>query len=142
MSNIKLNFSRRRWLAVAATSFLVLPLGNVWAAPVVVEVIAFAHPPVVSALKPLRDWLSRQGGKLRVIEIDMETPAAERRLQSVGLKGHVPIVILIDGQYRHMRQDGSAVEFVSFPASPGTPPGAKSAWSPADVEAVLKPRLQ
>jgi hypothetical protein len=34
------------------------------------------------------------------------------------------------------------VEFVSFPAGPGTPPGVNGTWSAADVEAVLAPRLR
>ena len=135
-----LTHSRRQWLVTAAA--LVLSAGAAQAAPPVVEIVAFAHPPVQSALKPLRDWLAKQGGKLKVVEIDMETPEGEKRLQAVGVKGHVPIVVLVDGQYRHKRADGSTVEFVSFPAGPGTMPGIKSAWSSADVENVLKMRTQ
>jgi hypothetical protein len=71
-----------------------------------------------------------------------QSPQAERRLQAVGLKGHIPIVILIDGSYRYQRADGSPVEFVSFHAGPGTPPDVKGSWSAADVEAVLAPRLR
>jgi hypothetical protein len=120
---------------------MLLVAGAVEAAPPVVEIVAFAHPPVQSALKPLRDWLGAQGGKLKVIEIDMETPAGEKRLQAVGVTGHVPVVVLIDGQYRHKRPDGSTVEFVGFPAGPGTPPSVKGIWSAADVQAVLKARM-
>ena len=135
-----LTHSRRQWLVTAAA--LILSAGAAQAAPPVVEIIAFAHPPMQSALKPLRDWLAKQGGKLKVVEIDMETPEGEKRLQAVGVKGHVPIVVLVDGQYQHKRADGSTVEFVSFPAGPGTMPGIKSAWSSADVENVLKMRTQ
>ena len=135
-----LTHSRRQWLVTAAA--LILSAGAAQAAPPVVEIVAFAHPPVQSALKPLRDWLAKQGSKLKVVEIDMETPEGEKRLQAVGVKGHVPIVVLIDGQYRHKRADGSTVEFVSFPAGPGTMPGIKSAWSSVDVENVLKTRMQ
>jgi ABC-type glycerol-3-phosphate transport system substrate-binding protein len=135
-----LTHTRRQWLFTAAA--LILSAGAAQAAPPVVEIVAFAHPPVQSALKPLRDWLAKQGGKLKVVEIDMETPEGEKRLQAVGVKGHVPIVVLIDGQYRHKRADGSTVEFVSFPAGPGTMPGTKIAWSSADVESVLKTRPQ
>jgi len=119
---------------------LLLSSAAAQAAPPVVEIVAFAHPPVQSALKPLRDWLSAQGSKLKVVEIDLETPAGERRLKEIGIKGHVPVVVLVDGQYRHRRADGSTVEFVSFPAGPGTPPGVKGTWSAADVEAVVKSR--
>jgi hypothetical protein len=112
------------------------------AAQPVVEIIAFDRPPVQSALKPLRDWLAAQGTRLKVVEIDMKTPAGERRLRAVGVTGHVPVVILIDGQHLHKRVDGSAVDLVSFPAGPGTPPGVKGTWSTADVEPILKPRLK
>jgi hypothetical protein len=60
----------------------------------------------------------------------------------VGVTGHVPVVVLIDGQHLHKRADGSTVDLVSFPAGPGTPPGVKGTWSAADVEAILKPRLK
>lgn len=135
--------SRRRWLAIlmAAGASLTIPAVARAAQPVV-EVIAFAHPPVQSALKPLRDWLAAQGTRLKVVEIDMETPAGEKRLQAVGVTGHVPVVVLIDGHHQHKRSDGSAVDLVSFPAGPGTPPGVKGTWSAADVEAILKPRLK
>jgi len=135
-----MNHARRTWLAAASASCLALALDAVSAGPPVVEVIAFAHPPVQSALKPLRDWLARLGSKVRVVEIDMESPEAARRLQAVGLQGHVPIVILIDGQYRHRRADGSTVDFVNFPAAPGSPSGMKGSWSTEDIEVVLKAR--
>ena len=116
-------------------------MDSAWpASPPVVEIIAMNHPPVQSALKPLRDWLSSQGSKVRVKEIDIESADGERRVQAVGLKGHIPIVILIGGQFRHKRQDGSTVEFVSFPSGSGTPLGVTGTWSAADVEAVLKLR--
>lgn len=134
---------RRRWIATlmaTAASLSLLPAAH--AAQPVVEIVAFAHPPVQSALKPLRDWLAAQGAKVKVVEIDMETPAGEKRLRTVGVTGHVPVVVLIDGQHLHQRADGSAVDFVSFPAGPGTPPGVKGTWSTEDVATVLKPRLK
>lgn len=131
--------SRRHWLFTGAS--LLLAAAEAQAAPPVVEIVAFAHPPVQSALKPLRDWLGAQGARLKVIETDMESAAGEKRLKEIGIKGHVPIVVLVDGQYRHRRADGSVVEFVSFPSGPGTPPGVKGTWSAADVEAVVKSRL-
>jgi len=122
-------------VAVAAAS---LTIGAAWAAQPVVEIIAFAHPPVQSALKPLRDWLASQGSKLRIVEIDMESPEAEKRLAAIGLKGHIPIVVLVNGKYKHTRKDGSTVEFVSFPSGPGTPIGVKGGWSAEDVQVVIK----
>jgi hypothetical protein len=107
-----------------------------------IEIIAMAHPPVQGALKPLREWLAQQGGRLRVVEIDAESAEGEQRLQSAGLKGHVPIVILIDGKYRFQRQDGSTTEFVNFPAAAGNPTGFNGTWAAEDVEAVLLGRMK
>ncbi len=121
-----------------AALLLLLSMGVAWAARPVVEIIAFAHPPVQSALKPLRDWLASQGSKVRLVETDMETPTAEKRLVAIGLTGHIPIVVLVDGKFTFTRKDGSIVEFKSFPAGPGTPAGVKGAWSMQDVQAVLK----
>jgi len=140
MPSHRLKPARRLWLAAAGACALTLTLGAAWAAPPVVEVIGFAHAPVPSALKPLRDWLAQPGSKVRVVALDIASPAGEARVNAVGLKGHIPIVVLVDGRYQHSRPDGSAVEFVSFPAGPGTPPGVKGTWSAADVGAVLKPR--
>jgi hypothetical protein len=107
-----------------------------------VEIIAMAHSPVQSALRPRREWLAKQDGKLRVVEIDAESGEGEQRLQSAGLKGHIPIVILIDGKYRYQRQDGSSTEFVNFPAAAGNPTGFSGTWAAEDVEAVLLGRMK
>jgi hypothetical protein len=130
-----LSSARRRWFAT--TAVFLLSSGTALAATPVIEIVAFAHPPVQSALKPLRDWLAQQGSKLKVMDIDMETPVGEKRLKEVGVKGHVPIVVLIDGQYRHKRADGSAVELLSFPAGPAAPPGFKGGWSVEDAKAAI-----
>jgi len=134
--------SRRYFHAAVAASLLGLAAGIALAAPPTVEIIAMAHPPVRMALQPLRDWLAAQGGKLKVVELDVESPAGEKRLAAVGLDGHIPILILIDGQYRYKRQDGSPVAFVNFPAIKGAPPGVRGEWTTADVQAVLGARLK
>jgi hypothetical protein len=107
-----------------------------------VEIIAMAHPPVQSALKPLREWLGRQGGRLRVVEIDAESEAGERRLKSAGLEGHIPIAILIDGKHRIQRTDGSMAEFVNFPAAAGNPMGFNGTWMAVDFESTLLARMK
>lgn len=135
-----MNLNRRFLLTQFIVTTFSLTVGTAWAAQPVVEIIAFAHPPVQSALKPLRDWLASQGGKLRIVDVDMESPEAEKRLAAIGLKGHIPIVVLVDGKYKHMRKDGSAIEFVNFPNGPGTPAGVKGGWSAEDVQALLKAR--
>jgi hypothetical protein len=135
-----MNARRLSFTLFAALS--VFASGSVLAAPPVVEIVAMPHPPVKMALQPLRDWLAQQGTKLKVVETDVESPAGEKKLAGVGLSGHIPVVILIDGQYRVKRPDGATVDLVSFPNQPNTPPGARGQWVIPDVQAVLTERMK
>lgn len=129
--------TRRTLFKHASVAALLLSMGAAWAAQPVVEIIAFAHPPVQSALKPLRDWLASQGNKARVVEIDMESAAGEKRAASVGVTSHVPILVLVNGKYAFALKNGAPVEFKSFPAGPGMPAGVKGAWTLEDVKAAI-----
>jgi hypothetical protein len=132
---------RKLFSALALISFL-SSAGQVLAAPPVVEIIAMPHPPVKSALFTLREWLAAQGKKVTVNEIDSESAEGVKRMQSVNLSGRIPVLILIDGQYRMKRQDGSTVEFVNFPNQPNTPPGARGNWTTNDVQAALAEKIK
>ena len=132
----------RQTLLATLAALSLFSFGTAQAAPPVVEIIAMPHPPVKMALQPLRDWLAQQGTKLKVIETDVESPAGEKKLASVGLSGHIPVAILIDGQYRVKRPDGTTVDLVNFPNQPNTPPGARGNWVIPDVQAVLTSRMK
>ena len=135
----------RTYFLTALAAALTLVTGHTLASPPsvpTVEVLAMTHPPVKMALAPLREWFAAQGKKLKVVETDIESPQGEKRLAAVGLNGHIPIVILIDGQYRHKRKDGSTIEFLNFPDIPGAPSGVRGKWTTADVQAVLTERMK
>lgn len=134
--------TRRKFLATMAAAVLAMAAGGARAAPPTVEIVAMRHPPVRMALAPLREWLAAQGGKLKVIELDIESPLGEKRLAVAGLSGHIPILILIDGKHVFVRRDGGKVAFVNFPDIPGAPPGARGDWTLADVQAVLAARIR
>ena len=84
-----MTITRREWITITTAVSLFLSVSAAQAAQPVVEIIAFTHPPVQSALKPLRDWLSSQGKHVRVVDIDMETAAGEKRASAVGVTGPV-----------------------------------------------------
>jgi hypothetical protein len=134
--------TRRHFLATLAATTLILATGHALAAPPLVEIIAMPHPPVRMALAPLREWLTAQGARVRVKEIDIESTEGEKRMLAAGLSGHIPILILIDGQYRHKGKDGTALEFVNFPAIEGAPIGVRGHWTTADVQAILTGRMK
>jgi hypothetical protein len=126
-------------LAVAS---LLWSSGQALAAAPVVEIVAMPHPPVKAALSTMREWLAAQGNKITVKEIDSESADGIKRMQAVGLSGHIPVLILIDGQYKIKRKDGSTVEFVNFPNQPNTPSGARGNWTTDDVQASLAARIK
>jgi hypothetical protein len=132
--------TRRHFLTTLAASLAAMTINPAWAAAPMLEIVAMQHPPVIAALKPLRAWIAQQGGKLRVVEIDAESPTGEKRFQAAGLSGHIPILLLIDGQHVFKRRDGSRVALVKFPNVTGSPPGMRGDWVTADVVALLDER--
>jgi len=108
----------------------------------VVEIIALDHWPIQKALQPVRDALAKFGDKIRLVELDADTAEGKKRIKSVGQKGHVPALILIDGKYRYTRPDGSKVDFINFPAATDSPMGISGSWSARDIEFTVKQLLK
>lgn len=134
---------RRNFIqATLAAAAWAMASGLAWAAPPTVEIIALAHPPVQSALKPLREWLGSQGNKVRVVELNAESPQGEKRLETIGQRGHIPIAILIDGKMQFRRQDGTSVTFLNFPAVKESPAGIRGDWLTEDIQAAVLQRLE
>jgi len=112
------------------------------AAQPVVEIISLDHWPVQDALKPVRATLSKFADKIQIIELDADTVDGKKRIKSVGQKGHIPALILIDGKYRYTRSDGTDVEFINFPAAADSPMGLSGRWTAQDIEYTLNQKLQ
>jgi len=129
----------RRWcLAACALTPLIVGVRVAHAAAQTLDIIGYSHRPVLAALKPLREWLLTQNLDVKVIETDLDSPQGARRLLALGLKGHFPLVLLVNGQYKHSMANGKTVEFVGLPAVGNTPvPGVGGAWTLDDVKAVL-----
>jgi hypothetical protein len=125
----------------AAGAALAVLAAPAWAAPLTVEIIALPHGPVRDVLKPVRAFLGTLGSGVKVVELDPESPAGEKRVKAVGLKGHVPILLLVNGSDKFKRADGTAVVFKDFPAGAGNPLGLNGSWSIADFEAAVKAAL-
>ena len=133
--------TRRDVIGLAAAAALALLSGPAQAAQPTIEIVALTHYPVRDALKPVRDFLGGLAARVKVVELDAGSAAGEKRIKDVGLKGHVPIVLLIDGSDKFKRPDGTAVEFKDFPAGAGNPLGLNGTWSVADFEAAVKAAL-
>ena len=131
--------TRREFIGgLAVGAAIAIMAGPAWAAPPTVEIIALPHWPVQNALKPVRAFLGTLGTRVKVVELEAESPAGEKRIKAVGLKGHVPILLLVNGSDTFKRADGTQVVFKDFPAGAGNPLGLNGLWSVADFEAAVK----
>jgi len=133
--------SRRQVFLMIGAAGIVLSGGYAAAAQPVVEVLAMTHWPVQKALKPVRDLLAKYDGRVRVVDMDIEGTDGVKRLKAVGLKGHIPIVLLIDGNKSFKRADGKTVDFVNFPVAADNPLNLNGTWSVADFETALRASL-
>jgi len=134
----------RYFLAAFAGTMGLAILGGLspaFAAQPTVEIIALSHWPVQDALKPTRAFLGTLAGRVQVVELDAESPAGEKRIAASGLKGHIPILLLINGSDRFKRPDGTEVEFKDFPAKASNPLGLNGTWTEADFEAAVHTAL-
>jgi ABC-type glycerol-3-phosphate transport system substrate-binding protein len=133
--------SRRQVFLMIGAAGVALSGGYAAAAQPVVEVLAMTHWPVQNALKPVREFLAKYDGRIRVVDMDIEGADGVKRLKAVGLKGHIPIVLLIDGKKDFKRADGKTVDFVNFPVAAGNPMNLNGTWSVADFESALRASL-
>jgi hypothetical protein len=102
-----------------------------------VDVIALNHPPLQPVLTELDQILAPYGDRIHVTHYDFDTPDGANFASKMGLSGHIPLVIFIDGKDT-FTLDGRKVTFESFPQGEGTGIVADGAWTMADVDAVLK----
>jgi len=128
-------------LAVCATVLVITKGFEAHGAQPTIEIVALSHYPVRDALKPVRDFLGTLGGQVKVVEIDAGSAAGEKRIKEVGLKGHIPIVLLINGGDKFKRADGTQVEFKDLPVKASNPLGLNGSWSVADFEAAVQAAL-
>lgn len=111
------------------------------AAQPTVEIIALSHWPVQDALKPVRDFLGALDGRVKVVELDAESTDGVKRLRAIGLSGHVPMALLIDGSDKFKRPDGTGIEFKDFPAKANNPLGLNGSWTVDDFKAAVDAAL-
>lgn len=136
--------TRRSFLAALAAGSAAALAGSpsiARTAPPTVEIIALPHWPVRNALKPVRSYLAGLHGRVRVVELNAESSKGERRLSALGLKGHIPILLVIDGMYQFKRADGSAVTLKDFPAKAVDPSGVNGTWTVDDFKTLVAARL-
>ena len=69
--------------------------------------------------------------------LDADTKAGKARLKASGMKGHIPVVIFVDGEFKHSLE-GQEVIFENFPVASDSPMRLDGKWSAGDVKAVIE----
>ncbi|MBC8259330.1 MAG: hypothetical protein H8E38_09960 [SAR324 cluster bacterium] len=107
------------------------------ASPVEVEIVALDHWPIRRALEPTLDMLKEFGDKISITQIDADSKEGKARLKSSGMKGHIPVVIFVNGEYTHTVNDHEVV-FKNFPVDSDSPMKIDGKWSAGNVKAVIE----
>jgi hypothetical protein len=102
-----------------------------------VDIVYLNHPPVLPVLQDVDAVLKTYGDKVKVTRYDFDTPDGAAFAQKMGIKGHDPIAIFVNGS-QSFDLDGHTVIFNSFPQGGGTGMVPDGAWTVADLDTVLK----
>ena len=110
----------------------------IWAAsPVEVEIVALDHWPIRRALEQTLEMLEKFGDKVNQQQIDADSKAGRARLKTSGMKRHIPVVIFVDGEFKHTLE-GQEVIFENFPLASDSHMRLDGKWSAGDVKAVIE----
>lgn len=128
----------KSFLVTAMLSLALSITPTIWAAsPVEVEIVALDHWPIRRALEQTLEMLKKFGDKVTLQQIDADTKAGKARLKASGMKGHIPVVIFVDGEFKHTLE-GQEVIFENFPVASDSPMRLDGKWSAGDVKAVIE----
>ena len=128
----------KSFLVTAMLSLALSITPTIWAAsPVEVEIVALDHWPIRRALEQTLEMLKKFGDKVTLQQIDADTKSGKARLKASGMKGHIPVVIFVDGEFKHSLE-GQEVIFENFPVASDSPMRLDGKWSAGDVKAVIE----
>jgi hypothetical protein len=118
-------------LAIVVGMFI--PATSLAAGKVRVEAVGFfSHPPMQPVLESIQSTCEGFGDKVELILHDETTDEGQQFLSKVGLSGHIPMALFVDGKIVHLI-DGKTVTFRDFPGE---------TWSADDLKKVIELRLK
>ena len=86
--------------------------------PVRIEVLYMNHGPLRPTLRELDELFTGYGDRIAVHRYDFYSEEGERFKAEKGIKGHVPLVLWIDGKST-LKVNGTPVTFSGFPTGSG-----------------------
>jgi hypothetical protein len=103
--------------------------------PVKVDVLYMNHGPLMDTLKKVKDVFSGYGNALTISWHDVDTEDGEQFMKKMNLKGHIPLIIWIDGTPK-VTLGVKEISFAGFPTGSG-PAFFQGKWTLDDLKAAL-----
>jgi hypothetical protein len=103
--------------------------------PLKVDIIFMNHGPMQPVVKAVKEILARHGGTASPTWYDFDEPSGQDFMRQKGIKGHIPLLILIDGSSIAQVQ-GRPVTFAGFPGGHG-PYQFQGKWTLDDLDLLL-----
>jgi hypothetical protein len=106
------------------------------AATVTVEILYMNHGPLRATIRELHELLDHYEGKVSTSWFDVEQDEGKAFEHEKGIQGHVPLLLLINGQ-KDFVVDGKTITFQGFPSGSGPFKEVEGNWSIADLQRRL-----
>jgi hypothetical protein len=105
------------------------------AKPVKVDVLFMNHGPLMSTVSKMKSIFSGYGNELSISWYDFDTKEGEQFMGKMGLKGHIPLIIWIDGTPKRT-VGAKEITFAGFPTGSG-PPMFRGKWTMDELKTAL-----
>lgn len=133
MGNLKLRKSAILIITLFAVANMVFPPVSFAEEKVKVEAVGFfSHYPMQSTRQAIESACEKFGDKVELRLYDETTDEGQEFLSKVGLSGHIPMALYVDGKISHS-VDGKTITFRDF---------VGQNWSGGDLEKVIDLRLK
>ncbi len=110
----------KRWIVLCFLALFLFstPLSVFSEEPVRIDLLYMNHGPLRPTLRDLEKLFDGYGDRIAVYGYDFYSEEGERFKAEKGIKGHVPLVLWIDGKST-LKVNGTPVTFSGFPTGSG-----------------------
>ena len=126
---------KKLYYFIIAALLIAVPLSSFAKEQVNVDVLYMDHGPMQHTLRQLRVLFPKYKDKLIMSWYDVESKEGIAFKSKMKIKGHVPMVIWVDGKFEQI-VNNSKIKFTGFPTGAG-PSFAQGKWTFDDLAAVL-----
>lgn len=94
-----------------------------------------SHGPLLATIQEIKTLFAKYGKKIVVSWHDVETDDGAKFMAQKKIRGHIPLVIWMDGQVK-FQVDGKEIIFAGFPTGSG-PYSFQGKWTLEDLRKAL-----